>query len=322
MLGLDGAGKTEVAHRICKTKRKDYLPTKGCEVYEAQIGKYKIKISELGGDATIRDIWRHYYLEAYGIIFVIDSSDIQNLNAARYLLQSLLSSPHLEGKCFLIIGSKQDLPDALDYVDICYFLELESMVNNSRNPCRLEIYGMWENEQFYASDIDKSLLWLIHSTKKRINLIKNMIKYYQSQASSFRKISRPFTGPSKSSVRKKKIRPKTAPDVIQKPQGIRVMKPKLIQSDIIAFDLKTVGTKVTTKETNGSFSQNEDIDDPDSSSINITEAEVQVHRVDDHLIVDGLKTETNVKTHLDKTFLLPNGTFRTTDLNGSCEKIN
>lgn len=41
MIGLDGTGKTELAYKICETKRDEYLQTKGCRVFNANIGILK-----------------------------------------------------------------------------------------------------------------------------------------------------------------------------------------------------------------------------------------------------------------------------------------
>lgn len=218
LLGLDNAGKTEIAHKICKIKRTDYLPTQGCKIYDLQVGKWNISLTELGGGPNIRGIWKYYLLEAYGVIYVIDSSDVTKLEESKMILSELLSNPHLEGKPFLILGNKQDLPSALDYLDIFYFFGLEQMANSSQSPCMLEVTGNFANVNGY-SELDVGLEWLTSAIMHRLKAIRNMIKFFQQLEDVKNEIAslRPVTGgvakTHRKSARKIKLRPNTAPNV-------------------------------------------------------------------------------------------------------------
>lgn len=283
MLGLSGAGKTQIAHKICKLKRKDHLPTNlGCNFYEVTIKNTIVKINELGGDANIREIWYHYFLEAYGVIFVIDCSNLQNIDEAKIILHNLFIHPYLEGKCFLIIGNKQDLPNAIDYVDLCYFLNLEVVVNETHNPCRLDVTGLWKPEQIFDSNLDKSILWLIQSIKKRMKIIKNVIKYYNEPIIYRRKDkNRRSSSFFRLKTKKNKCRPSTAPDTFNafvQENIASFAKEKLFEK---VMNVNMIEEQIKSQLQNKERYLNKSLDN--GSSMNITEVQVQVHRVDDQV---------------------------------------
>ncbi|XP_044752028.1 ADP-ribosylation factor-like protein 13A isoform X2 [Coccinella septempunctata] len=77
-------------------------------------------------------------LEAYGIIFVVDSSDIDRLDEAKEVLESVLSHEKVTGKPLLFLANKQDDENALDEIDLHEKLNLEDMVNTYHCPTLVE----------------------------------------------------------------------------------------------------------------------------------------------------------------------------------------
>jgi len=65
---------------------------------------------DIGGQDKIRALWRHYYEGTQGIIFVVDSNDVDRLPAAKKELAAVLAEPELEGASLLVYANKQDLP--------------------------------------------------------------------------------------------------------------------------------------------------------------------------------------------------------------------
>lgn len=63
LLGLDGAGKTEVLHILLKKKREDQAPTNGTTNHNFCYHGIDVNLKELGGSKDIRGIWKHYYQE-------------------------------------------------------------------------------------------------------------------------------------------------------------------------------------------------------------------------------------------------------------------
>lgn len=72
---------------------------------------------DVGGQDKIRPLWRHYFQNTQGIIFVVDSNDRDRVVEARNELQRMLNEDELRNALLLVFGNKQDLPVGL----ITYF---------------------------------------------------------------------------------------------------------------------------------------------------------------------------------------------------------
>ena len=44
--------------------------------------KGKLTCWDVGGQSKIRPLWRHYFMNTHGVIFVIDSNDKQRIDEA------------------------------------------------------------------------------------------------------------------------------------------------------------------------------------------------------------------------------------------------
>ena len=70
---------------------------------------------DVGGQDKIRPLWRHYFQNTQGIIFVVDSNDRDRVVEAREELQRMLNEDELRDALLLVFANKQDLP-----VSICH----------------------------------------------------------------------------------------------------------------------------------------------------------------------------------------------------------
>lgn len=82
----------------------------------------------MGGQDKIRPLWRHYFQNTQGIIFVVDSNDRDRVVEAREELQRMLNEDELRDALLLVFANKQDLPVWLD------FHRTPLMVDCSPNP--------------------------------------------------------------------------------------------------------------------------------------------------------------------------------------------
>ena len=67
----------------------------------------------MGGQDKIRPLWRHYFQNTQGIIFVVDSNDRDRVVEAREELQRMLNEDELRDALLLVFANKQDLPVSL-----------------------------------------------------------------------------------------------------------------------------------------------------------------------------------------------------------------
>jgi ADP-ribosylation factor 1/2 len=65
---------------------------------------------DVGGQDKIRPLWRHYFQNTQGIIFVVDSNDRDRIVEAREELQRMLNEDELRDALLLVFANKQDLP--------------------------------------------------------------------------------------------------------------------------------------------------------------------------------------------------------------------
>ncbi|XP_008105949.1 ADP-ribosylation factor-like protein 13B isoform X2 [Anolis carolinensis] len=177
MVGLDNAGKTATVKGIQGESPEDVAPTVGFSKIDLKQGRFEVTIFDLGGGKRIRGIWKNYYAESYGIIFVVDSSDVERMEETKETMSELLRHPKISGKPVLVLANKQDKEGALAEADVIECLSLEKLVNEHKCLCQIEpcsaIIG-------YGKKIDKSikkgLLWLLHIIAKDFDALYERIQ--------------------------------------------------------------------------------------------------------------------------------------------------
>ncbi len=82
---------------------------------------------DVGGQDKIRPLWRHYYQNTQGLIFVIDSNDRERVGEARAELERMLSEDELREAVLLVFANKQDLPKAMPVAEVTEKLGLHKL---------------------------------------------------------------------------------------------------------------------------------------------------------------------------------------------------
>ncbi|XP_051559563.1 ADP-ribosylation factor-like protein 13B isoform X4 [Myxocyprinus asiaticus] len=177
MVGLDNAGKTATVRGIQGESPSDVAPTVGFSKVDLKQGKFQVTIFDLGGGKRIRGIWNNYYSESYGVVFVVDSSDVQRIQETRDTMAEVLRHPRIAGKPVLVLANKQDQDGALAEADIIESLSLEKLVNENKCLCQIEpcsaVLG-------YGKKVDKSikngLNWLLTNIAKDYEAISERVQ--------------------------------------------------------------------------------------------------------------------------------------------------
>ena len=90
MVGLDAAGKTTILYKLKLGEVVTTIPTIGFNVEAIEYGNLTLTVWDIGGQDKIRPLWRHYYSDTQGVIFVVDSNDRDRLSQAKDELHGLL----------------------------------------------------------------------------------------------------------------------------------------------------------------------------------------------------------------------------------------
>lgn len=106
MLGLDAAGKTTILYKLKLGEVVSSVPTIGFNVETVEYRAVKFTVWDVGGQDKIRLLWRHYYQNTQGLIFVVDSSDRDRIGLAREELMRMLSAEELRNAIVLVYANK------------------------------------------------------------------------------------------------------------------------------------------------------------------------------------------------------------------------
>lgn len=113
MVGLDSAGKTSILYKLKLGEVVKTIPTIGFNVESIQYKNIDFTVWDVGGQDKIRPLWRYYYEDTHGIIFVVDSNDTNRFPEARDELHRMLEDPILSKAVLLVLANKEDLPNAV-----------------------------------------------------------------------------------------------------------------------------------------------------------------------------------------------------------------
>merc|ERR1712057_5330 len=118
MVGLDAAGKTTILYKLKLGEVVTTIPTIGFNVETVEYKNINFSVWDVGGQDKIRKLWRHYYQNTEGLIFVVDSSDRDRIDDAREELSKMLADPEMAEAVVLVFANKQDLPHAMSSTEV------------------------------------------------------------------------------------------------------------------------------------------------------------------------------------------------------------
>ncbi|XP_010547988.1 PREDICTED: probable ADP-ribosylation factor At2g15310 [Tarenaya hassleriana] len=127
MVGLDGSGKTTILYKLKLGDVVTTVPTIGFNFETVEYKGINFTVWDIGGQEKIRNLWRHYFQNAQGLIFVVDSTDRGRIPEARNELHRVLSDKELEHACVLILANKQDSRSALPVAEVANKLGLHGL---------------------------------------------------------------------------------------------------------------------------------------------------------------------------------------------------
>jgi len=154
MVGLDAAGKTTVLYKLKLGEIVTTIPTIGFNVETVQYKNINFTVWDVGGQDKIRPLWRHYYQNTQGVIYVVDSNDRERVDEAALELQKILREDELRDAVVLVLANKQDLPNAMSVAEVTDKLGLHSLRSRQwyiQATCATSGDGLYEGLDWLAN---------------------------------------------------------------------------------------------------------------------------------------------------------------------------
>uniref|UniRef100_A0A3Q3GLF1 ADP-ribosylation factor 1-like n=1 Tax=Kryptolebias marmoratus TaxID=37003 RepID=A0A3Q3GLF1_KRYMA len=132
----------------------------GFNVETVEYKNISFTVWDVGGQTIIRPLWRHYYTNTQGLIFVVDSNDPERIKEAADELHMMLEEDELRGVSVLVFANKQDLPRAMSVSDISEALGLSGSLRVSEQwfvqaSCAVSGAGLVEGLDWLSNQILK-----------------------------------------------------------------------------------------------------------------------------------------------------------------------
>ncbi|KAE8283863.1 ADP-ribosylation factor 1 [Larimichthys crocea] len=156
MVGLDAAGKTTILYKLKLGEIVTTIPTIGFNVETVEYKNISFTVWDVGGQDKIRPLWRHYFQNTQGLIFVVDSNDRERVNEAREELSRMLSEDELRDAVLLVFANKQDLPNAMNAAEITDKLGLHALRQRSwyiQATCATSGDGLYEGLDWLSNQL-------------------------------------------------------------------------------------------------------------------------------------------------------------------------
>eukprot|EP00917_Polyrhabdina_sp_WS-2016_P032054 GHVP01068424.1.p1 GENE.GHVP01068424.1~~GHVP01068424.1.p1 ORF type:complete len:182 (+),score=30.35 GHVP01068424.1:506-1051(+) len=158
MVGLDAAGKTTILYKLKLGEVVTTIPTIGFNVETLEYKKVTFTMWDVGGQDKIRPLWRHYFQNTQGLIYVVDSNDRERIEDAKDELDKMLNEDELKDATILIFANKQDLPNAMSITEITETLDLQNLRNRSwyvQAACATNGDGLFEGLEWLSTTLQK-----------------------------------------------------------------------------------------------------------------------------------------------------------------------
>ncbi|XP_020393006.1 ADP-ribosylation factor 4 [Rhincodon typus] len=159
MVGLDAAGKTTILYKLKLGEIVTTIPTIGFNVETVEYKNVSFTVWDVGGQDKIRPLWRHYFQNTQGLIFVVDSNDRERIQEASEELNKMILEDELKDAVILVFANKQDLPNAFTISEITDKLGLQSFHNriwHVQATCATQGTGLYEGLDWLSAELSKS----------------------------------------------------------------------------------------------------------------------------------------------------------------------
>ncbi|KAK3821057.1 MAG: ADP-ribosylation factor 1-like protein [Benniella sp.] len=161
MIGIDGAGKTNILYRLKLGGKGVWscLPTIGFNIETVTYNNFTMTIWDVGGGTHMPNFWRHLFQDTVGIILVVDSSDTYRIGEVKDHLWRLLNEDEFRDLPLLVYANKQDLKSAMLVADVRDALNLNALRGREwhiQGASALNGEGLKEGQDWYITQLKEN----------------------------------------------------------------------------------------------------------------------------------------------------------------------
>ena len=128
IFGLDNAGKTCLLRSLAGDFNFDTVPSIGQNIETFMYDDIKLKVYDLGGSGTFRNVWENFFAEIWGFVYVVDAADSERFEESKNTLNNMISHHMMSGKPYIVVANKQDLNGAVPAAKLRKILGLPKKV--------------------------------------------------------------------------------------------------------------------------------------------------------------------------------------------------
>jgi Arf/Sar family protein len=113
---------------------------------------------DVGGQEKLRPLWRHYFNNTDGLIFVVDCLDRDRIARAKEEFHSIVNDAFMKNSAILIFANKQDLAGALTTADIVQAFDLASLKGRKwhvQASCATQGLGLYEGLDWLSDTLSR-----------------------------------------------------------------------------------------------------------------------------------------------------------------------
>lgn len=130
----------------------------GFNVETVEYKNISFTVWDVGGQDKIRPLWRHYFQNTQGLIFVVDSNDKERITEASDELAKMLHEDELRDAVLLVFANKQDLPNAMTAAELTDRLGLNQLRSRRwyiQATCATQGQGLYEGLDWLSNELSK-----------------------------------------------------------------------------------------------------------------------------------------------------------------------
>ena len=132
-IGLDGAGKTSIITKLQDFKNgeiKEIYPTPFINCSHINFNNKIINCVEVSGLKRYRKVWKNFYNEVDGIIFVIDGTDVGRMRIIKDLIHDLDNNLDDMIPVVFMVNKQDIIEKSLTVEQVKNYIELDRMATD------------------------------------------------------------------------------------------------------------------------------------------------------------------------------------------------